>query len=103
MTWVMQLRQTGYKFAQLGGAFVIHYPHLDSSSRLEWNKAPKQVRGHTPKKVHDVDWKKYKRGINDAIFIQFREWLRSDVKDTSRVLLCDDAQDDDAKLWVDRD
>jgi len=34
----MQLRKVGYKFSQIGGAFLVHYPHSSSKARREWNK-----------------------------------------------------------------
>ncbi|KAL7518532.1 hypothetical protein ACHAWX_003351 [Stephanocyclus meneghinianus] len=40
MTWVMQLRRRGYLFSQLGGTFLIHYPHMHSKSRKEFDKRP---------------------------------------------------------------
>mmetsp|Transcript_104259 Transcript_104259/g.290409 ORF Transcript_104259/g.290409 Transcript_104259/m.290409 type:complete len:131 (+) Transcript_104259:108-500(+) len=37
------------------------------------------------------------------MFVQFREWLELNVADTSRVGMCDKAQDDDSKLWIDKE
>ena len=110
MTMIMQLRRMGYIFSQLGGAFVVHYPHLDSQSRMEWNEAPQELydtneKGrpikHAPVDVH-ADWTAYKRGRVDAVFVEFREWLSKEVPDESRVPLCDDAEDDESKLWINR-
>jgi hypothetical protein len=113
MTMVMQMLHSGYRLSQLmGGGFLVHYPHLDSQSRLEWNESPKDVqpqkrmdgRWHQskPKNVRGVDWTAYKRGRVDATFIEFRNWLKENVPDESVIPKCPDAEDDDAKLWYDR-
>ena len=112
MTWVMQLRREGYIFSQLGGAFVVHYPHLDSASRMEWNQGPKDLQpakgadGKMYKKrpvdVKSADWASYKRGRVDAAFIAFRKWMLSEIDDAARVPMCEGRQDDDSRLWIDR-
>ena len=95
MTWVMQLRRMGYRFWQLGkGAFVIHYPHLDSPSRMAWNNAPEHKKGAV--------WQDYKRGRMDQLFVEFRDWLQDEVPDETRTPFCEDKLDDDARLWVNR-
>ena len=118
----MQLRRVGYKFSQVGGAFLVHYPHLDSKSRLEWNKrpiddaaaasasasdgggrgggAPVAFDGETADKF---DWGKFKRARVDALFYDFKRWLEENVPDDSRVPKCEDALNDDYSLWVHRD
>jgi hypothetical protein len=112
MTWMMQLRREGYNFSQLGGAFVVHYPHLDSVSRMEWNLGPQEIqpfRGddgkmykNRPADVKIADWTTYKRGRVDAVFVAFRKWLETEIEDQSRVQMCEDKEDDDTKLWIDR-
>jgi hypothetical protein len=108
----MQLRKMGYVFRQIGGTFVVHYPHLESPSRLKWNEAPKELQPvrdsktgkyseKRPKDIH-VDWQSYKRGRVDALFVQFRNWLTAEFSNHSSVPLCDDREDDDSKLWIDR-
>ncbi|KAL3793652.1 hypothetical protein HJC23_010224 [Cyclotella cryptica] len=105
MTWAMQLRRSGYQFSQLGGAFLVHYPHLDSKSREEWNKKPdllystslNELDGETKEKI---DWASFKRARVDALFLDFRRWLDSSVEDEARVPMCKDAQNDDVRLWV---
>jgi len=97
MTWVMQLRRMGYRFWQLGkGAFVIHYPHLDSPSRMAWNNAPDKRNDPT------VKWQAYKRGQMDHLFVHFRKWLQEKVPDLTRTFFCEDKLNDDARLWYDR-
>jgi Glycosyl-transferase for dystroglycan len=112
MTWVMQLRREGYIFSQLGGAFVVHYPHLDSASRMQWNEGPKELQPirekdgsvykKRPSEVAISNWETYKRGKVDAIFFSFRKWLRLNVPDTTRVPMCSDSEDDDHRLWISR-
>ena len=99
MTWVMQLRRMGYTFWQLGkGAFVIHYPHLDSPSRVAWNDAPRKL-----KNPAEQQWLTYKRGRMDQLFVEFREWLSTEIPDETKVPFCDDKLDDDATLRYDRE
>mmetsp|Transcript_21534 Transcript_21534/g.46829 ORF Transcript_21534/g.46829 Transcript_21534/m.46829 type:complete len:689 (-) Transcript_21534:1025-3091(-) len=105
MTWVMQLRRAGYLFSQLGGAFLVHYPHLDSKARLEWNKKPKAMESKTASELleaeaGDIDWGSFKRARVDALFLDFKEWLDGTVEDESRIPMCVDALNDDLRLWV---
>lgn len=111
MTMVMQMLRSGYRLSQLGGGFLVHYPHLDSNSRLEWNESPENVlpkkidgKWHQvkPKNVKGVEWTAYKRGRVDATFVEFRNWLKEEVPDESLISKCQDAEDDDSKLWYDR-
>ena len=96
MTWVMQLRRAGYTFWQLGkGAFVVHYPHLDSPSRIAWNNAPEKRNDPA------VQWQAYKRGQMDHLFVQFRDWLNT-LDDLTQTFFCADKLDDDSRLWYDR-
>ncbi len=101
----MQLRRVGYKFSQVGGAFLVHYPHLDSKSRLEWNKRPIDDAaasasasdgggrgGGAPVAFDGETAVKFDRG----------KFKRARVDD-SRVPKCEDAQNDDYSLWVHRD
>ena len=104
----MQLRKVGYKFTQLGGAFLVHYPHLDSPSRIEWNKKPEPLASVTSKVARtvlaenaaQVDLAQFKRARVDSLFIQFKEWLNHNVHDEARTPKCTDAQNDDYSLWV---
>ena len=112
MTWAMQLRRSGYLFSQLGEAFLVHYPHLDSKSRLQWNKAPKQLRRVDSTRVGDVlegkegkniDLFEYKRARVDALFLDYKDWLNDNVQDESRVPMCQNSLNDDIRLWVHRE
>jgi len=111
MTWIMQLRRAGYLFSQLGGAFHVHYPHLDSQARLEWNKKPEAMEkyGKSVSQLlekenngegEDIDWGSFKRARVDALFLDFREWMNNNVEDEARVPKCEDALNDDVRLWV---
>jgi hypothetical protein len=108
MTWAMQLRKVGYQFTQLGGAFLVHYPHLDSASRIEWNKKPEPLASVSSKvartvleeKAAEVDLAQFKRARIDSLFIKFKEWLNDNVHDEARTPKCTDAQNDDYSLWV---
>jgi hypothetical protein len=112
MTWVMQLRREGYVFSQLGGAFVVHYPHLDSASRMEWDQGPSDMKPFKgpdgkmykkrPADVKLADWAKYKRGQVDASFVAFRKWMQAEIEDTARIQMCESKLDDDSRLWIDR-
>ena len=114
LTWVMQMRRMGWDFVQLGQIFLVHYPHLDSASRLEWNEGPKKiqdpvklkdgtVRRREPKEVDNVDWSQYQRGQVDQLYVDFRHWLETDVPDNARVQPCKDAVDDDSMLRINKD
>lgn len=104
--WAMQLRRTGYLFSQLGGAFFVHYPHLDSKAREEWNKKPELLQKHGSvgaipgEDKEQIDWGSFKRARVDALFLDFRDWLDEEVKDESRLPMCANAQNDDQRLWV---
>lgn len=98
----MHLRRSGYLFSQLGGAFLVHYPHLDSKARLEWNRKPKAMEKHgaSAADLSKIDLSTFKRARVDALFLDFKEWLDGTVEDESRVSLCEDTLNDDVRLWV---
>lgn len=101
MTWIMHLRRVGYTFWQLGESFVVHYPHLDSAARLQWNGG---LHGEQLSKPDaNTDLLQYKRAQTDRTFVEFRKWLHSNVPDHTRVGKCDNAMDDDSKLWLERE
>jgi hypothetical protein len=112
MTWAMQLRRSGYLFSQLGEAFLVHYPHLDSDSRMKWDEKPPLLQGVDSTEVGDVldsekganiDMSSFTRARIDALFLDYRDWLRDNIEDVSRVPMCDNALNDDVRLWVHRD
>jgi hypothetical protein len=84
---------------------------LDSNSRQHWNEAPDKLQVGTesnpqvrkPKTSDgDLQLHQYKRGQVDALFVEFRKWLEASVDENQRVVpMCDKAQDDDTKLWID--
>ena len=94
VTWMMQVVASGYTFSQVGGVHLLHYPHLDSASRQVWNGGLHKTDSPTRKKAS-------KRGKIDALFVAFKAWLRETIPaDARRLESCEDAQDDDSKLWV---
>lgn len=66
----MHLRRAGYAFAQVGGAFLVHYPHRESDSKKLWAK---------------------KTGIKrvevESIFGNFSSWLNT-LPNEERLPLC---------------
>ena len=102
----MQLRRNGYLFSQLGGAFLVHYPHLDSAARLEWNKKPEQLKkgvavGELMENSEEkIDLGAFKRARVDALFMEFKNWMNEEVEDVSRVPMCENSLNDDVRLWV---
>jgi len=109
VTWMMQVIASGYVFSQVGGVFLLHYPHLDSASRQHWNDGNKKkdsiLNGSTNEggdgETISTNLQDYKRGKIDKLFVDFREWLREAIPSTAqRLKSCEDAQDDDSKLWV---
>ena len=102
LTWIMQLRHNGYVFQTIGKAYITHYPHLESKSRVEWNKRPQELKGHArPSQVRGrVNWLDFKRGAVDALYIRFTEWLGT-MPDKSRISICDHVGGDGVELWAD--
>lgn len=101
MTWVMHLRRAGWRFLQLGQSFVVHYPHLDSKSRMHWNGGDNGLQLSKSSVGKDANWTSFKRGQIDQTFVQFRQWLDEIVQDETVVPLCKNAEHDDERLWVD--
>ncbi len=100
MTWMMQLRRMGYTFWQLN-TFLLHYPHLDSTARMHWNGGEEGQQLKKPSDPH-FDWLSTKRGRVDQTFVEFRKWLRKTIPDETQVPLCENALNDDERLWLDR-
>ncbi len=99
VTWMMQVIASGYIFSQVGGAYLVHYPHLDSASRQLWNG---KLETDSPEKDKSHKMEDSKRGQIDKLFVDFKNWLDSaiDSEELQRMHFCEDAQDDDSKLWV---
>ncbi len=114
VTWMMQAIATGYVLDQVGGAYLVHYPHLDSNSRQLWNEAPpvlqelgkkrneRQFNVRNPKKSDgNLPFEEFKRGQMDRLFVEFRQWVVDTIPpELARVGMCHDAQDDDGNLWI---
>ena len=104
VSWMMQLRRAGWTFGQIGQGFVVHYPHLDSPARKAWNGAA-DSRGRSVMMQKPTDESLLlltKRGRTDKLYVEFRDWLEQNYPMTSgvRTTLCEDAMDDNFKLWV---
>jgi hypothetical protein len=100
VTWLMQLRRAGWTFGQVGKAFCVHYPHLDSPARQAWNGG---VDHHMHKPTDESRLLQTKRGGNDQLFVEFRSWLDQTYSfNTVQTPLCEGAMNDDSKLWVPR-
>jgi len=111
---MMQVVASGFVFSQVGGVYLVHYPHAISKSREDWNRAPKELQQRQqqqigsysvrrPKKSDgDLAFDRYKRGKVDDLYLRFKEWLKETIpSDRARLPMCENAQDDDNKLWID--
>jgi hypothetical protein len=106
----MQLRKVGYKFSQIGGAFLVHYPHSSSKARREWSKLSdgsraanggKTIPSDAPEEAaHKLDLGKFHRARIDKLFLDFKQWLNENVDDESRTPMCANVDNDDNLLWV---
>jgi Glycosyl-transferase for dystroglycan len=102
LSWFLQVRRTGWLLWESSRTFVIHFPHPSSKARRAWNGGTDGSM-LTKKRLGEQDYLKYKRGMIDRIFVDFRHWLEANVPDQTRLLKCVDATDDDANLWVPQD
>merc|ERR1712194_162397 len=112
MTWMMQVVASGFTFAQVGGAYVIHYPHANSNSREIWNRTPEQLvqinregerTVRSPEESDgDLGFDQYRRGQVDNLYVEFRQWLKESIpEERARMTMCRGAVDDDNNLWID--
>uniref|UniRef100_A0A7S2KQ05 Uncharacterized protein n=1 Tax=Leptocylindrus danicus TaxID=163516 RepID=A0A7S2KQ05_9STRA len=93
----LQMRQSGYLYSQLGGGYVVHYPHLNSPSREKWNKGTQ----FDPDEHHGIARSKTRRAEVDRLFKQFKDWMYDELpEDMTRTLLCSNTTNDDDKLWL---
>ena len=85
---------------------MCHYPHPTAASRETWNagrdlrKLWIYNRTHVDNTFGPVDWTTYKRGQVDKLFVEFKKWLRNEMSDQERTPMCQDAFNDDVKLWL---
>lgn len=102
MTQIMQMRRTGYVFSQVGGVFVIHYPHHTAKARKAWSAGKRSSNSHLLEEETStpIDWTQFKRGQVDKFFVEFRSWLNAAVEEKSRVEMCVGAVNDDENLWI---
>ena len=85
-------------FSQLGGAFLVHFPHLKSAWRKKWMQMPEHTAGPSEMTARANTM----RGRNDARFAAFKKWMESNIDDIARVTMCEGNADDDIGLWVER-
>ena len=101
ITWVMQLRRSGYIFSQAGGVSVMHFPHPKSPAFQEWIKGSDEGDARLVKPSNEETMLQTKRSLIDQHFVQFRAWLNSRYPtEWTRTPLCHDAVNDDEFLWV---
>jgi hypothetical protein len=106
------MRHTGYIFSQVGGVFVVHYPHHYAKTRKAWSHGKRDRddnsnNNNNSKQEQEekmtttaIDWTQFKRGQVDKIFVEFRSWLKAVVEEKARVKMCDGAVNDDENLWI---
>lgn len=105
ISWILHLRRAGWKLTQLGGSFVVHYPHTPSEARVAWDGGPKSSRRsqkrHNPHRVIALpNAEELARFATDQRFVQFKHWLSEQVPDRMRLPACDSADNDDSRLWL---
>ena len=92
-------------FSQLGGAFVVHFPHPQSASKKKWLQRPEGV-PRIPASDEDAFVTSLRinstRGRTDSTFDAFKKWMQSEIEDTARVAMCANREDDDSRLWIER-
>ena len=97
----MQLCKVGYKFSQIGGAFLVHYPHSPSKALREWNKVAaadggKRLPSETLKEAaHTLDLGNFHRFRIEKLFLDFNGWLNENVDDESKTPMCANVDNDD--------
>lgn len=99
LSWFMHVRRAGWVLWESSKAFVIHFPHPESTARMAWNggKDGSMIRRE---EVDEGDLQKLKRFRIDRIFVEYRKWLESTIPDATRLPKCANSHDDDQRLWV---
>lgn len=102
LAWIQHILRSGFQITQIDTEFIVHYPHKDSASRQKWNKRPDILKPNM--RVDEIEsdvvnWSKYKRGQIDSLYVKFLKWLSAEVKDESKVPMCESYQQD-TNLWV---
>ena len=75
LTWFQQLRRTGYKLFQMGGTFVVHFPHAKSASFNKWKEEHKHVVERSEVLVNKIS-------------ASFQQWMKDNVPDQSVLPEC---------------
>jgi hypothetical protein len=112
---ILHIRDEGYSFAVLGGGFVVHYPHVKSSARMNWQ----ELSGREKKKLVGLNKEKdaqtkeaqqrqeeelkahhfadYHRVKMDTLFVDFKQWLQGRDHEglDEGTRMCEGASDDD--------
>ena len=104
IAWIRHLRREGYWFTQLGGAFLMHFPHRPSKSKKEWmelSPALKPYKGTPLLSALRLNATVSKRAYVETLFYQFLTWLESEVADSERVSICPNTTDVQKPLLID--
>ena len=106
VSWMLQLRHAGYAFTQVGGVFVVHFPHEESTSKSIWKEhRPSQLEKwwHKPEdhNVSKQQLRNYHRGQMDSYLIQFRNWLQEEYDSGEmKTGRCENWISEDHRLWT---
>jgi glycosyltransferase involved in cell wall biosynthesis len=101
--WAMQLQRVGYKFLHVGGAFLMHYPHVGANTAHDANNnvgnSDAGILKDDDSEVNIINIKPTRRLLqtpeikmprpDDALFLDFEQWLDVVVEDESRTPLCE--------------
>jgi hypothetical protein len=103
VTWFLHLLRLGYNFQQVGGVFVVHFPHEESKSKQVWKRHPKALKNwydNPATKNVTANLLDFKRGEVDRYFIEFRRWLEQEIPDETKLGRCENWADQDHRLWI---
>ena len=83
---VLHLRRLGYRFAVIGEAWVVHWPHNKSESKISWNMK------RNKKKHTNGEDSVFQREKMDMLFVKFEHWLKTEVETTGETAICDNVR-----------
>ena len=78
-TWFQQLRRSGYQMLQLGGAFVVHFPHPKSAFFKKWEKQMRKADRRLDMEINQIA-------------SSFHVWMGEHVPDETRLPWCPNAE-----------
>jgi hypothetical protein len=84
ISWILHLRHLGWKFFQLGEAFAIHFPHLESKAKTVW----RTQRIENASSHSSISMEESMRAQNDKLFEEFRQWLETAVSNRTKTFKC---------------